>query len=74
MLQKLEPAEGRGHPALTLSKLAEGWEVGGASRLIYWAFVHRGNTGERHFLTVLLELVCKKAFPALRKSGDCYQF
>lgn len=29
MFQKLEPAEGRGHPALTLSKLAEGrgrWE------------------------------------------------
>lgn len=26
MLQKLEPAEGRGHPALTLSKFAGRWE------------------------------------------------
>lgn len=37
--------------------------------MIYRAFVHRGNTGERHFLALLLELVCKKMFPGLRKSG-----
>lgn len=41
--------------------------------MIYRAFVHRGNTGERHFLTVLLEPVCEKAFPALRKSGVIFK-
>lgn len=53
----------------TKASFAESREVGGASHLIYRAFVHRGNTGERHFLTVLLERVCEKAFPALGKSG-----